>query len=782
MFLSVDWLRDYVPLPLDLDTTDLAHELTLHAVEVEGVDRLDTNLQHCVFGRVLSSTARGSSGWLISVDDGTASPPEITGSTPLDPDSVTVVQRAPGQPATLMSPANCGLEMVASDTGRRGWLIPGFAPVAGDAVASTLGWDDDVIEIDNKSLTNRPDLWCHEGIARELAAIYDLALAPPLAPGEAPRSASGSNLIDFVDGSFCNRLTVMRIARGKTPQPDTPLYIRSRLAKVGQRPINFYTDLTNYVMFATGQPSHAYDARLVSLPFSARRSTGVSIDVLTGSPVDIPSGTPMIVDASSELAVAGVVGGRRSSVTDKTQDLLVEMASFDARSVRDSSLSLGLRTDASSRFEKALDTQAIDRGRALFLNLVRQHDPGADVTALEDVTVSPTRPLSVRVSLQYLNSRMGTQLTPHEVTELLSPLGLAVQSDSDQLLVNIPTWRSTGDIGIAADILEEVGRRIGYDELPPGNPSIELRRPTPNALLEGERRMREFLAFRAGAQEILTYPWVTDRLLGLCGFETNAQVRIIGAPSEDRSSLRPSLIPNLVGAIEVNLAHRSEFRLFEVGTVYLSDTASKSSTGQPLLSQRLAAAFVGPGLVSVFRHAVGAVLGVGRAARSHLELVDPTPHGWGDAVAARDIVDRDGRMLGHLAAINLTDVGGDARGLTAVCFELETSALTFGPSRDNVYTAVSAFPTTSFDLSMLLAEDTAWSAVRSVIDAAGVDYLQSIEFLDDFRSDSLDAGTKSLTFRVTLVSPDRTLTAQDRDVARDACTSALVVGLGGRPR
>ena len=307
---------------------------------------------------------------------------------------------------------------------------------------------------------------------------------------------------------------------------------------------------------------------------------------------------------------------------------------------------------------------------------------------------------------------------------------------------------------------------IGYDALPPTKPTVELRPPRTDTILRTIRLIREFLAFRVHAQEILTYPWSIDGLLEQAGFDPADGVRFEGAPAEDRATLRPSLVPNLIGAVQFNAADRERFRLFEIGTAY----AARPGGGEPVRSQRVSAAFVGDDLGDEFRAAVGAVDGLARAARIEgLATAEADADGWGDPVAARVIV-AGGRTVGRIAAIPV-DLG--LRTHVAVFFEFDLDDIGVQVSRTNAFQAYSTHPRASVDLSVIVPNGVRWSDLRAAIDGTSIEHVLSVRVVDEYRGSSVAAGTRSLTLRLNLAAPDRTLTAADKTAARSAVAFLL---------
>ncbi|MFC7615081.1 phenylalanine--tRNA ligase beta subunit-related protein [Actinokineospora soli] len=353
-------------------------------------------------------------------------------------------------------PADATPARLAHDLTLKTVEVEGYTEVDGDVV----------LEIDNKSLTNRPDLWGHYGIAREFAVIYDRPLAELPA---APRVPRGERIVGRLDPALCGRYSATRFTvDGSLP---TPAVVRDRLTRIGELTVNLCVDLSNYVMFAVGQPTHVYDEDRVRLPLSAGFADGPGgLDLLTGRAVDVVAGMPVVRDADGVVAAAGVMGGASSAITAASRRFVLEAASFRAGPVRKSVQRTGVRTEASARYEKELDTQRVDAAVGLFLHLLTTAAPDAELVAAQDVVVRPTVRERIEVGLPFIERRIGTRLPDKEVLGILGALGFECGIADGVLRAVAPTWRSTGDVSLPHDVVEEIARVHGYDRLPAVRP------------------------------------------------------------------------------------------------------------------------------------------------------------------------------------------------------------------------------------------------------------------------------------------------------------------------
>jgi phenylalanyl-tRNA synthetase beta chain len=796
--ISLDWVRDYVDLPTGISPAELAHELTLKTVEVEDVIAVGAAYGGIVAARV-EAVERLGDGPVTQVratvgDDRTVA--LVTRVTGIVPGALIAValpgarlRHADGRPievvpSEILGVTSEGVVCTAADV-QLDRLMRAAVPDAaldlselgvrpGTPLADALLLNDTVFEIDNKSLTNRPDLWGHYGIAREFAAIYDVPLRPlPLAP--TPPAAT--DLIGDVDAAFCRRFSAVEF-EVTDDTVEAPLWIRSRLARIGENSINVCVDLSAYVMFTVGQPTHVYDADRVELPLNARTNgTSTKLDVLSGT-VHLAPDTSVITDRSGPVAVAGVIGSAGSAVRTGSRRFVLEAATFEAPVIRRSSQYLGVRTEASARFEKGLDTQRVDPAIDLFLVLLDRIAPQATtVRGRQDVDPEPTVRATVTVGLDFLGTRVGMPFDGAQVKRSLDPLGFATAVDGDTLRATAPTWRSTGDISLPQDIVEEVARIYGYDNLPTSPLSVSLKPVTSLHRTSVDRAVRETLALVGGMREVLTYPWVSDAMLAASGGTKDRTVRFEGAPAPDRDSLRPSLVPNLLAAAETNLPYTQAFGIFEVGTVFAPGEHSPT----PIETRVLGGLLVGSDGATLFRQAKG-MLEMLRD-HGHLADLDFGPGGeaaWADPSARLTIV-ASGRTVGVLALVTpRTKRLANIASAQVACFELDLGGLELFTSRHNSYAKLAEFPESDFDLSLVVDDAVTWGEIAA--EAGGVESVHDVAFVDEFRGDWVPTGQRSLTLRVILRSDAGTLTSQAIAATRDRVLDTLANRVGARLR
>lgn len=583
--------------------------------------------------------------------------------------------------------------------------------------------EDSVIEIDNKSLTHRPDLWGHHGMAREVAAIAGAELFEPADLSLLPAGAPVVN-VTVEDFGLCPRFSA--IAFENVRIAPSPKWLADRLESVGLNPINNVVDITNYVLAELPQPMHAFDADKVpgrSLTARAARA-GERVEALNGEAYELDPSTIVVAGSEGALAVAGVIGGASSAISDSTTRVIFEAANWNAASIRKTSVRLKLRTDASMRFEKALDPENTARGLARAIALMRELCPEAKlVGGLADVRGPMQTVPPIDLDMGWLARKLGRPIGSSEVVRIFRALGFGVTESSRSLRVAVPSWRATKDVSMNADLVEEVGRMIGYRSIDPAPPMMAVRPPSINRERAYHNQVRRLLTAN-GFDEVQNYSFLSDAAAARFGLDPGELVRVVNPISEDQALLRTTLVPGIHRNVEENRKHFEEFRIFEIGRALYRDrevprlAVAIYSKGDGLAAlaelKRVAAMLIpdvrfAPATPRVYEHParVVEVSGAGRLFEFHPSFVEA------------------GR---------------------AAVLDIELSLREAAPQ----YTPVNRYPSSSFDLAV-------------VVDARALEGdvardLPGAEFVEDYR---LPDGRRSLLFRVTLSAPDRTLTGEE---------------------
>ncbi|MBR4400360.1 MAG: phenylalanine--tRNA ligase subunit beta [Synergistes sp.] len=788
MKLSLNWIKKYVDLPADLTMEKLSYDLTMSTVEVEETTDLAESLSGLVVGRILTVEQHPDADKLriCTVDTGDPAPSVIVcGGVNLAPAQLVAVAK-PGamvrwhgegepveiRPAKLRGVMSYGMICASSEIGLSDLFpasqhaeimdITALDAKPGQPLAEALGLDDVILEIDNKSMTNRPDLWGHYGMARELAAIYGLELKP-IEKMPLPEGCDGLE-IEIEAPERCPRYCALVIRNIKNIP--SPFGLQSMLWRVGSRPINLPVDITNYLMFATGVPTHAFDLNHVGGKIRVRcAAPGEKLELLDGTMLDLTEEDLVIANAEKPMALAGIMGGKLDSILPETTDVILEVANFEALGIRKTSQRLEVRTEGSARWEKGVDPQRADDTIAMAVSMIKEAFPDAHITGYKDVYPLPLEQKKVKVSLGFLRRRLGKELSAESVTAMLSRLGFTTEAEGDELTVTAPSWRSTGDISLPDDILEEVARLMGYESFEFTPPQVILDKPVNQKGVRAERALREYLAFRCNMQEIFTYPWIKDDYIKAAGVPEEEMLALSTPPAPDEAHLRSSLVPGIMKAVSDNLRFAAEFRIFELTQVFFDrnfKSVSKTSKDEvlPEMARHLAGAFVGSDARELYRAAKGVLEYMHRAAQieplSFAQLKKPA---WADDNLWVNVTDASGEVTGDLALVS--QKSAKAAGIKhslAVIFEIDVEKLSVLPSRQNVFTHLPEYPLSYFDLSVIFSDSVKWADIEAI--ARKTELVTDVRFIDEYRGRQIGDGKKSVSFRVWVGSEKGTLTSE----------------------
>ena len=603
--------------------------------------------------------------------------------------------------------------------------------------------NDYVIEIDNKSLTHRPDLWGHYGMAREVAAILARKLVDPVMPAQFPGSATVR--VSIEDHALCPRYSAL-VFENVTVKP-SPQWLQQRLEAVGLNPINNIVDVTNYVLAEIAQPMHAFDAAKLQGDEIIVRSAraGETIKALNEESYTLDPSSLVIADPGGPVAIAGIIGGADSAISDSTTRIVLESANFNASSVRKTSARLKLRTDASMRFEKAQDPVNTIRGLERAFALLQEVTPGIRlVGGLADNYRPLPVPPPVVLPLDWLDRKLGREVAEEEVRRILESLEFRVEEIAPRVFsVFVPSWRITKDVSIKDDLVEEVGRMIGYDSIPPVAPLTPARVPPASPEREFHHRIREMAAAQ-GFTEVHNYSFISEEMARVFSVDLSAHVQVSNPIASDQNLLRTSLLPGIWKNINDNARHFDQFRLFEIGRAIHPDREVP----------RFAAALFSKeesGLFELKRLAECLLPGVSvrpaEAAQSYEH-----PRRAGDVLHGETIV-------GRLFEFHPKMIEGGR----AAVLDLDLTRLMQLQPAPERYRPLRRFPESAFDLSVLVGPRVLIADVQSALQKLAGDTLLSIMFLRDF---TLENGSRSLSYRLTVGAPDRTLSAEEVGVVR----------------
>ncbi len=783
MKLSLRWLQRHVDLT-GIEPKQILADLTMSTAEIDGLVRFGDGLECLVVGHVRTREKHPDADKLsvCQVDLGHG----VGGGV------VQIVCGAPnvaaGQRVVVIRPGDTlpssggkgalkikigkirGVEshgMICSESelglsdDHDGILVLAANTPIGARFVDVAPVQDWVLEIDNKSINHRPDLWGHYGFARELAAIYSRELKPAAVPQPLP--AAGAKVAVSIDdrvgcARYCG-LVIDGIDAGKSP-----LELRWQLAAVGQRSINLPVDLTNFVMLDLGQPMHAFDARHVgSGPIRVRRArAGETITTLDGQVRKLVDADLLICSGDTPEALAGIMGGAGTMVAPDTTCLFLESANFHASTIRRTSMRLGLRTDASARFEKSQDPANADLAVHLFLQLLQKYNTTAKAAGpLVDPAGFQYQPKLVTLRRARLQLKLGHLLEDARVVAILTSLQFGVAVTATGFDVSVPSFRATKDIAIEDDLIEEVGRMYRYDNIPERPLHGTIAPPVRTEELFLARRLLEVACTDLGFSEAYNYSFVADAVLTACDAMSHAYVQVANPVAPDQTRIRRHVLPSLLSSVAQNLRQHAEVRLCEHGKGYHAEMPGDDKLPHEVREISFVLSRTnGLHPFGELREAMGSLL----LRLGYPAVIARVWHGkdqpWvhpSRAVA----IDRDGSPVGYIAHLH----PGVARAMnlpamTAIAC-LDVRAVLANGRQIARYQPVATFPPLPVDVALLVDEATQVAMVAEFLRTTGRKLVRAVQLFEVYRGDRLPAGKKSLNFTVTLGADDRTLTDED---------------------
>ena len=783
MKFSENWLRSHVPTTVSRD--ELSAVLTAIGLEVEEVDALGDGLQHVVVAKIISAERHPEADRLqiCQVDAGQGEHLQIVCGAPnARPGLVAPLAMVGAQIGDLkIKPAKlrgvesngmlCSAKELGLDTDASGLFeLPDDAPV-GQALVEYLGLPDASIEI--KLTPNRADCFSIRGIAFDVAA----ACASEVVPFDAaPVAAVGTRELAIrLDAGAEAPRYVGRVIEGVNARAATPLWMAERLRRSGVRPVSLLVDVTQYVMLELGQPMHAFDLGTLQGSIGVRRSrAGETLKLLDGRDAALDDSFLLVTDADRPIALAGLMGGFDTRVTDDTTDVFLEAAHFAPAAIMGRGRKLGLHTDAGHRFERGVDPvlprTAIEYATRLILDLAGG-TPAPVTEAVREADLPATATIVLRRAR--IARVLGIQIADADVERILRALGMDVTASADGWQVTAPSRRF--DIAIEEDLIEELARIHGYEQIPTTLPGGASRVAMPTETRLDDLSVRRQLVAR-DLQETINYAFVDAALLAQWQLDEGL-VALANPLSAELAVMRPSLLPGLVATLGRNAARQlGRVRLFELGRVF----HQQAGEGQPapLETQRVAAAICGdadtqqwglPTRKVDFHDLKGDLESLAAASGAELEF-KPSQRPYGHPARSAEVY-RDGASLGWIGQIHPRLAKALDIDVDVFAFELDLAPLaTRALPRA---TELSRFPSMRRDLAFLVPEAAAWTDLEATLRRAVGPLLREVTLFDRYVGQGVEPGFKSLAMGLILQDKSRTLTDRDVDAVVAEAVSAM---------
>ncbi len=766
MYISLNWIKDFVDLD-GLDVNDIANKFTLSCAEVEDVIYRGNNFSGVISARIekVENHPNSKKLHILQVNTGKETTQIVCGAPNVREGMVTALATIGAKLGDISigkavlsgveSNGMCcsGKELDITDDSS-GIMDLGDDTEIGVDLKKLLPVEDVLIDVDNKSLTNRPDMWGHYGIAREIAAITGRQLKEY--PVDNSDYSKNPELNIKVESESCNRYSALRVEN--ISKNVSPLTIQIRLYYCGMRAISLLADLTNYIMLELGQPMHSFDGSKVESIVVRDVSEDTKFTTLDGNERVLPAGT-MVIDLNSQIgAIAGIMGGLSSEIESDTTSTFLESANFDCVKVRKSATALGLRSESSARYEKSLDPEMTETALRRYVKLLKDIDGSAKVVSnLTDVYVNKYPHIRLNVEKSYVDRYAGVEIPKERMLSILTSLGFGVETKGDTFVIDVPTWRATKDISIKADIVEEITRVYGYDniESKPNEQPVTLSRLALNIVRDYDVKLA--LADKYNMHEIHSYIWEDAIANKGLGIETNSHIHLVNSLQKDNDDIRSTMLPTIIRALSNNKRYATSYGLFEIGHIV---TGKKD--GLAVEEQALGLGWVmdkndlEKGLINA-KDCIQYLFGYILKLPVKLVVADTTQN-YLCPVNYYHIVS-NGDVVGEVGVVNPAVQYKIDKDKYTVVAEINMTKVNRYNAENYKVEQVSKFPVTTLDFNFVLANNDVYGTLEKIASTIKTDLTYKVELLDIFLNK--EDNTKSYTIRYYVTSMDHTLSSAE---------------------
>ena len=791
MKLNRKWLHEEFVDLSNVSDRDFVEKLTIFGQKVETYERMDAEIKNVVVGKVVSIVRHENSDhmWVCQVDIGQAEPVQIvTGAQNVKqgdlvpaalhnsylPGGIHITKgklRGEVSNGMLCSFAELGLtQNDLPDAYADGiWILNDEDCKPGDDINLIIGNNDTIVDFEITN--NRPDCYSIIGLARESAAAFGLPMKhhEPVVKGSDAGAIYDKLDVEVPATELCNRYTSRMVANVKIGP--SPKWLRQRLRANGVRPINNIVDITNYVMLEYGQPMHAFDYRYVSSGKIVVREAeaGETLTTLDGNVRNLKAGMLVIADDNKAIGLAGIMGGENSEIMDDTTTVVFESANFNGTSIRQTALALGMRTEASGKFEKNLDPLMTVPAVQRACELVELLECGDVLDGIIDIVNYVPAPKTVPLEVDKINNLLGTQISREDMVKYLNLLEIQVEGDN----ILVPSWRP--DLNLMADIAEEVGRSYGYNEIP----TTDFKNSTQGGYtpaMELETTAGR-LCRALGYSEIITYSFVSPAIFDQIRIPNDSvmrnALRIQNPLGEDTSIMRTTATPSMLDILSRNNAyHNKSAKLYELAKIYLP-TEGELLPREPKILM-LGTYGAGENFFTIKGELEAILSGLRMPKASYTaEKNNPTYHPG--RCAKVTVAGVDVGYIGQIHPLVAKNYDIDSE---VYCAEINFTALMELQLPEATYTPLPKYPSVSRDLAVVCDESITVARVEEIIESAAGKLLRNIRLFDIYRGTGVPEGKKSMAFSLELRADDRTLTDTDSENVVAKVLDALMTNIG----
>lgn len=771
MKISINWIKEFVDLE-GIEADELVKRFNLSTAEIEGVEYKGKDTYNVVFGKILEVNNHPESQKLhiLKVDVGEEKLQIVCGAPNVREGMVTCVAKVGGAvqghkigPAKLAGVESNGMCCSAFELGigedDEGIMDISENVTIGQDIKEYLPVDDVVFEIDNKTLTNRPDLWGHYGLAREFSVIFDRKLKDievvDLTKFEGLESLHVKN-----NSSKCLRYGA--IAVDNVTVKKSPLWMAVRLYYAGMRDINLLADITNYVMLEIGQPTHAFDRDKVSGIEVIEAKQGDKLLTLEGEEHEIPEGAIVIANENKEpVAIAGIKGGLKDSISETTTNVLFESATFDAVSIRKTSRTIGLVTDSSQRYEKSLDPEIVPVALGRILEVLKSIDKNIVVSSsFTDEYSKKYETKTITISEDFISSRIGVQVPALQIVKILKGLGFDITENGKDITAVVPSYRATKDVSMKEDLVEEIARIYGYDNIVP-MPLAFMPKPTfLNKAISEEYEVKKLLATKFGGVEIHSYIWNYQDFNDSHFIDTKPVVRLQDSSNAGQSGIRADLLPTMLKVVSENRNSLSDIRVFEVGRV----APSLNEDNLVNEEKRLAVVFASQtkSVECLFEELKTFIVDYSKENLTlDIVLKEGDKPSYMHPYNTFRVTSREGDY-GYIGVVHPKTAKAIDKRLNMVALEVDFGLLSSKQGYFKKARVPYKFQSVDFDVSILVPKTMTYGALEQILNKYRSKIVSGYEYVETYESESL-GDNKSISITYELCGRDHTLEGKEID-------------------
>ncbi len=626
----------------------------------------------------------------------------------------------------------------------------------GENIANLLKLNDVSFDIDNIAVTHRPDLWGHYGIARELSVIYKKDLKP-LELDDLSNTTHTQLKIEILNDSICKNYNAVKINNIKIEQ--SPEWLASAMISTGHNSINNIVDLTNYIMIELGQPLHAFDASKISNKIFVRDGkVGEKIKTLDGREVELDESVLIISDSIRPIGIAGVMGGFESCISDSTNSIVIESANFDGISIRKTMQKMGIRTDAGVRYEKQIDPEFANIALARFIFLLKQICPKVVVESVQKHSNYNNSQKTISISFDFVRSRIGVDIPNLEIISILKKLGFGVNEFEDDFInVDIPYFRNK-DINIKEDLIEEIARIYGYNNITPARllPSFDIGRD--NGLRKFERRIKDIMIDN-GFSEVLNYSFISGNDQKEFDFNDNEVIKLLNSLSVDQDRMRPILAINLLKNIKSNLKNVDNIKIFEIERIFKADAVSDKFSELPFQNYHFSAFLTENGNNIPFYNLKNYLEKIFSLFKLDIEygVMDEVVPAYCHSARFAKIFSNE-IDVGFISEINPMLTLKDKIKQRISFFEIDFEKLYESCKEKINYESISKFQGSYMDISMIINKNILWQNIKN--DVLNISpFIAEVELFDVYEGENIGDDKISLAFKISLIDKEKTITS-----------------------